>query len=251
MKNSIKIITVLGIVTSFFSVYPMEVKPDYYLLDPSTLKGENPLDHSSFRARWKKGKEASNVQAVSSEDLIHKDIPLALMLTALKVSKETSDEENGKTLETINDAVRNGIPLMSHFVSKTRKYFVNFCVCYSKNPTSIFTSLEDYFARQPSSKQKKWFDTVCKGHNRREKEICSKLIAYGHGAEPKIEISYDIASLIFSFISETDLIQQAKENFDKKSQAKGDYLFQDSRALELILAQFNKNFSFWGTKLWR
>ena len=237
MKNSIKAIIILGIVTSFFSVYPMEVEPDYYSLDLSTLKGQDILSRNSFRADWRSKKPSIFCKRpVPLEHPIHKDRALALILTALKVFEETDRVENEKTLESVCDAVRDGIPVMSHFVYKKKRISyvnllfccnVNFFVYHSESPISIFTPLEDFFARQftgPSELYGKWLGAVFQGHCKRQKEVCKTLIAYKSGDEFKIKIPSDIASSIFSYISEEVLIQEAKKKFDEEPR-----LLQNSR----------------------
>ena len=224
---------------SFFSVYPMEGESNYYFLDSSTLKGQDILSRNSFCADWRsKRGDAASAQSVSSEHPIRKDGGVNLMLAALQVSKskETSGRENEKILKSVRDGVRDGISVTSYFVYKQRMSYINFCVCHSENFTSIFTSLKDFFSRQFTNSSEvcrrgKWLEAVCQGQRERQEEVCKELMACGLGDEFKSET----ASLIFSYISEETLIEQAKKKFDEELQVKDEYLFQDSRTPELAL----------------
>jgi len=232
MKNCTKIIIILT-VTSFFSAHPMEVEPDYYKINPFKLKGVNPLYFTNFRTKcklllWEK----ENVSEVVPYDHpLYKDRGLALMLTALKVYESIKNE---KTLKTVRDAVCDGIPVMSYFVSNAGRFASHFCVSHSENPTSIFTSVEDLFENLllgPSDNEKihrkrEWIEAVFQGHCERQEECDRKrdnLINYM--CSLGTEVPEVLASLIVSYLSEyhvdekeTALINQAKKQSDEAKQ---------------------------------
>ncbi len=209
-----------------------------YCLDPVSLKGQNPLDHSGFRASWEKPKPRilhSQGTSVFFKHLLHRDRGLKLILTALQVFGEYG-RENEKILKRVSNAVCNGIPVMSHFFSKGQASWDCFQVFRSENPISIFTSVNCIFKTtlldsgksEMIRNKRRWIGAVCEGHNRRKEEICNELVACGWD-EFEMKIPDLIASLIFSFISEEALIKQAKKKFDEEEHNKNLRLWDTTR----------------------
>jgi len=228
----IKKITILGIVTYFFLAHPM-FEQDYYVVKEKALKQTNPLLGMGSLYRTVEEYDCQDYRFFRRNTSIRTDRGLALILTAVKFLGERDEAENEKTLQTIRDAVSDGIPVISNYAVSLRSGdLYNWLIEPSQKATSIFESTKDCFGNRSIvendrfdsvNKERLWMKTVFQGHRERQKQfdcICDESIACVED-ELEIETPKSLMSLIFSFVPEyhineesTTLIEQAKSEFD-------------------------------------
>ena len=230
MKNSIKIVAIVGIITSFFSVYPMTEEVDY-LTREIELRKTNPLLKMSQLCIWHSGRHPRKGFKVRKNDPLYTNKGLALSLTAARSFLELGKEENEKTLKTICDAVGEGTPV-------TSKYAVQidgFGIFPSQNFFSIFALGED-LAKKPkkypwtrlnrlADKKRLLIKAIFQGYRNQQKKFARirKKLIDGVRDELKIEIPEDLMSLIVSYLPEyytskesRALIKEAEQKFNEE-----------------------------------
>ncbi len=121
MKNSVKITIVLGIVASFFPVYPMSGGREIsFVIKTKELKNVNPIGNMSMLLFECPGEPpacsfSEKGQFYPEVDLFLADEGLALSLAAIKICNEHSKKKNDVTLKTIRKAIGEGIPITSQY----------------------------------------------------------------------------------------------------------------------------------------
>jgi len=122
MNNSIKITIILGIVTSFFPVYPMsEEREMFFVIKTKDLKNLNPIENMSELPFKCPGEQPAYIFSEKSQsrtpeiDLLLADRALTLSLAAIKICNESNKKKNAETLETIRKAIGEGIPITSQY----------------------------------------------------------------------------------------------------------------------------------------
>ena len=179
MKNTIKVIITLGIVTYFFPMYSMENRPEgelYYSIKIKDLKTINPLTDMSKLAIYQGFSQNTNSVSISGDDPLLTDEDLALRLAVMKVLAESDSEENNKTLEAIGIAVGRGMPIISKY-SLFEHDYGDFWISFERSkfdaePESVFTSTEQHVERvvrynSPvlvkiyEKSQKIWTEEIC------------------------------------------------------------------------------------------
>jgi len=226
VKNYIKIIAILGMVAFVFPVYSAELS-DFYKVSLFDLKEQNPLLHQVDIC--------CGPSPVSSEHPLHEDRALALTLTAAKVLQVEDEEENEETLQTVCRAVCEGAPVTSEWIVRGKDEISHVLILPSKEPTSIFTLVEDlvknpplFFTTYNGRKKGLWMEAVFQGHRERQEKFaneCNELRTIIND-QLKNKISEDLINLIVSYSSkyytdakETALIKQAQQKFDEEQQA--------------------------------
>ena len=158
MKNFIKIIVTLGIVTSFFPMYSMENRPEgelYYSIKMKDLKTINPLTDMSKLAIYQGFSQNTNSVSISGDDPLLTDEDLALRLAVMKVLAESDSEENNKILEAIGIAVGRGMPIISkHFLSYGDSGISLVCGLSGAKPESLFTNINQHARKVLKSKSR-------------------------------------------------------------------------------------------------
>ena len=102
MKNTINIITTLGIVTSFPPLYSMELKrtPSYWA-ETNRLKDKNPLSDMSnihiYRDKFSV-LHNTNLDPITGNNLLSAKEGLPLKLTVIKFFIDPDSEKNKQTL---------------------------------------------------------------------------------------------------------------------------------------------------------
>ncbi len=142
MNNSIKIVTIVGIITSFFSVYPM-TEVAYYSIGKIELRKTNPLLKMSQLGIWHKGQHPRKGFDIKKDDPLYTDKGLALSLTAARFFlKHLGEKEEKKSLKTIYDTVSKGTPVTSKYAVQIDNDI--YCGIFPRrNPFSIFTVIEE------------------------------------------------------------------------------------------------------------
>ena len=90
MKNNVKITIILGAITSFFSVYPMEI-PDYYTFEQPNLKHVNPLSNMHTLGIFR---IINGTTPIPKDDPLFTNKSVALSLTVARVLKESDKVKN-------------------------------------------------------------------------------------------------------------------------------------------------------------
>ena len=145
MKNSIKTVTILGIITSFFPVHPMELAPQpFYCLRTEDLKKINPLSDmnklSIYPNRFAVPRD-TGLTSIPNDSPLFAQEGLALKLTAIKYL----EKPDVQTLEVIRTAIGKGIPITSeHYV--TPNVDVKYIRIFPSptTPISVFESIKNW-----------------------------------------------------------------------------------------------------------
>ncbi len=224
MKNSVKIITILGIVTSFFPVHPM--MPGVYCLEKRTLKTVNPLsDMSDLKiSRFFKGPRIS-------DDSFFADKGLALSLAAIKILEEPNKAKNKKVLETIRSSISQGAPVNSNtriIESKWINYRVT--VIAASEFYSVFNSIEYWITRKGfmgKDKKNAIFTAIFQGERERKERLTYIRDELSTDIYDKfaIEVPTDVLFIILSCLpgfnvdeNRTRRIEQAEKKFHEEQQ---------------------------------
>jgi len=201
MKNSIKIIIIFEIATSFFSAYPMNHKI-------VKLGGGGNFFNENFFVREK---IYSGWRNIFADSLLYTNSGLPLISTAVACGNE---------LFKIRNAVSEGrMSLTSDFVVRLeftlrKKIFEN-----------IF-AIEKNFDYEFDKKQ--WMEAAFQGYDDREKNHFRMCNALTVGAKNvlKIELPDVLSSLMVSFLpeccisgEEKEFIKEAKQKLDKEEQS--------------------------------
>ncbi len=147
MKNSIKIITILKIITSFFPVYPMMPR-EHYILEKESLKKVDPLSNMSGL----KISRYYNGPSIPDNDPLFADQELFLSLAIIKLYEKPEDEiENKQTWKAIYDAANQGTPVTSkHFIQQNHEELI--IIRPSQESIPIHKLIENWFKDKPRKK---------------------------------------------------------------------------------------------------
>jgi len=220
VKNTIKIITILGIVISFFSVYSMEKHPSY-IVATSALEGLNLS--SDMRKFGIFRPHVTNTPANNNKSLVLHSI----IMQALQQSNN-----NKEIVKKIYDAVSQGIPLSSNHKIISRPFCSFFYILPNSDSVSVFETIQDYLKRSDYSDKsgtyKKLMSAIFQGEAKRKEQstdMYNKLTAYTRD-QLKIKVSKDIVNLILSHLQKynvsekrTALIEQAEQEFHEEQQS--------------------------------
>ena len=231
MESHIRITTIFGIVTSFFSVYSM-VAPNGHIFELGDLKYVNPLlDMNRLTVM-----PLTGGHNIPDDDQFFTQSDLALKLTTIKFFEESDRMKNKETLKTICDAVSNGVPVTSrHFIRPNiKKIAIMIDPC--QNSTSVFMSIEDWLKYEfftDKGKKDGLKVAIFQGERRRKerlKYICGEL--------EENKIPKDLEHTFLSYLPEydvseerTELIERAEEKFHEEKQSQFS-LFKMSAYLE-------------------
>jgi len=235
MKNSIKLITILGIAISCLPAYSM-VAPNGHMLELDELRYVNPLLHMNKLTVW----PFSGGHNIPDDDqFFNRRDGLAFKLTIIKFFGESDKTKKKDTLEVIYNAIRDGKPITSkHDIGPNlTKSAIIISPC--QNPTSAFMLIEDWFKYVWFADKSKKDDlkiTIFQGERERKgqlKYICDKL------EENKIpkDLEPEFLSYLPGYnVSEerTALIEQAEQEFHEEKQSQFS-LFKMSAYLERTL----------------
>ena len=198
MKNSIKIITILKIITSFFPVYPM-MPPEYRLLKKEDLKTVNPLSNMS-------GLKISyflNGPRISDDDPLFADQGLPLSLAIIKLCEKPEDEiENKQTLKSICDAISQGTPVTSkHRIQQNleKKLII---IRPSQESISIRKLIENWFKEKPR-KRKLLEAYICLGKCKQQEK---------QKAEISTKVPPELIPIICSSLSNSNVDEESRTN---------------------------------------
>ncbi len=146
MKNYIKIITILGIVTFVFTAYTME-ETYSYAIEKNESGGKNPLLHvNNFRIKASHGYPAW--KPISDGNPICTAEGLVPILAGSALLIELDNVEKEKILEEVRDAVGKGVPLTCNYIVMPNSLFfllAEINIQLGQNPTSVFQSIENLF----------------------------------------------------------------------------------------------------------
>jgi len=249
MKNSVKIITILGIVASFFPVYPM-IESNRYLFKKENLKIVNPLSDMND---LKISHEYFNGPPISDDNPLFADKALALSLAAIKILGESNKAKNKKVLKTIRDSVSQGTPVSFNKYITTLNYLELIKITPSEESYSVFTSIAYGIETSVSITPKRWlmsrlptnwirkkwfmgkdkknalFAAVFQGERKRKE----RLIYIRNGLPTdirdklKIEVPEDLISIILSLLPESNVdedrtrcIEQAEKKFHEEQKSR-------------------------------
>jgi len=242
MKNSIKIVTIAGIITSFFSVYPMTEGACYSTVIFELSKIKLPKDMEKLNI-WRRSRDFILGPKIKNSHPIYEDGGLALSLTAAKFFADKfspgkdlekwDEDESKQILKRIYDAVSEGTSVISNYAVETNDRLV-FKIFSSQSPISIFTVIENLAKRKKYSldmfgnlvgKKRRLIKAIFQGHCNRQKElVCmgNRLIDYLRGGLG-IEVPRDLTFLIVSYLPEyyinkesRALIKEAEQKFNEE-----------------------------------
>jgi len=227
MKNHIKTVTVLVVVTSFFSAYSME-ESNHFVVNTSTLGRTNPLlrMHGVCTA----AENGFPDQLIPDNHQLYKDRGLALILSVLRLLGESDEVKSEETLKTICAAVCEGTPVTSKYVVKSKDGLCSVSI-FPSQITSIFTSVENLFKYPPwlayptaikVDRNRLWINAVFQGERKR----IEFLDCIRGELKDKISEAPILTSIVLSYLPEynvsagrTVLIEEAKQKFDEKEQS--------------------------------
>jgi len=205
MKNIIKIITVLAIVTSFFSVYSMEES------DKTTTIREHPWsegffyinDLNSIPDMMKLPLHPSYGGPTSfAPDLSDN---LTLVFNAIKVIKELQKERQEKILQKIHDDLSQGLPTSLYYTVSKSHFDPIGWIKHSQKPIPLNTIIQDWFKDTNFDKQEKkeayncLISTIQQGQSSYTLKISNILITCILN-KFKIEIPEVLATFLLSFV---------------------------------------------------
>lgn len=211
MKNSIKIITILGIATSFFPAHPM-MTPKYPLLKKKDLKTVNPLsDMSDLKISY-----YCDGPKISENDPLFADRGLPLSLAIIKFCEEPDTAKNKQTLKAIYDAVSQGTPVTSkhHIQQNLEKKLITI---YPSQESIPIRKLVENWSKDKLLKKILLKATISLGEREQQERLACKL---------KSESRKNSMSEILSFLPESNvdeerivLIEQAEQKFREEQQS--------------------------------
>ena len=236
MKNYIKMITLLGIVTSFSAAYTMEETYAYGLrLQDEAYESENknPLLHANnFSIKASYGYPAW--KPVSDGNPICTTEGLVPVVAGYALLAESDDVKKEKILKMVHNTVGGGMPLTCNYIVKQNSGYSS-CILFqpSRNPIPVFQSIENLFGDLLAGGASSLYgmrnkilliQAILQGCDERKKNIirmCDILIACAHD-ELKAKIPKELAFLIASYLpkcytstEDEELIEQARKKLNE------------------------------------
>ena len=260
MKKIVKMITLLGIVTSFSPAYTMEETSYLY------WHSKNPLLHAdNFCIKARNGPPF--LKPIFDDDSICTDKSLISVVAGNALFEKSDNVEEEKILEEVRGTVGKGTPLTCNYIvmSDDRNVLPRIKIKFSQNSTSVFQSIENLFKNllaggasslcgKRINNKTLLIQAILQGCDDRKKSLirmCDTLTACTHDRSGTKILPRELASLIASHLpkcytstEDKELIKQARlKLLDETKQLKVDMDTNSDNLTDCLSIDNNFRFS--------
>jgi len=219
MKSTIKIITILGIVISFFPAYPMK-KSTLHTLETNSLKNVDPFSQMKNLIVLN---DFSN--KIPRNDQFFTQKNLAVKLSTIKYFYEPNNKKSKQILKTICDAVGEGRSVTSkHRILPAMKKG-SFHIISSQSSLSIFVLIKDWFDDKWFTDEGKKNGLLCaifQGERNRKERLAyvhNELETHMHD-NFKLQIPKDLIFMLLEFLPENNVSEEETALIEEAEQMK-------------------------------